>query len=102
MLEYSVVFYRQNTLKESLSAANRIIDEIFVVPVCSIMASTPRAYLDFLLRAGALDRAADVVAAANLHRADTDAAETVRREVRAILTAAEVDVLTPPIPQISW
>lgn len=101
MLEYSVVFHRAYGGKDGAASKNGI-DEIFVVPVCSILSETPHAYLDFLLAAGALDRAASVVAAANLRRADTSAAETLRREVRAILTAAEVDVLTPPIPTIAW
>ena len=101
MLEYSVVFRRAYGDKDSTTTKNTI-DEIFVVPVCSILSVTPRAYLDFLLEAGALHRAANVVAAANLRRRDTAAAETLRREVRSILTAAEVDTLTPPLPQIAW
>ncbi|MBA3826378.1 MAG: hypothetical protein H0X24_21065 [Ktedonobacterales bacterium] len=101
MLEYSVVFHRASGGKDG-NAKGNTIDEIFVVPVCSILSITPRAYLDFLLEAGALHRAADVVAAANLRRRDTAAAETLRREVRSILTAAEVDALTPPLPPIAW
>jgi hypothetical protein len=102
MLEYSIVFYRHHNDKEAAIMPNRVIAEIFVVPVCSILSHTPHAYLDFLQKAGALDRAAEVIAAANVDRADSESAETVRREVRAILTAAEVEVLTPPIPQLSW
>lgn len=100
MWEYSIVFVRENARQAAWCEANRRIDEIFVVPVCSMFANSPRAYLAFLQEAGVLERVADLVATANLRR--EDAAEVVRREVRAILTAAEVDVLTPPIPQITW
>ncbi len=98
MLECSVVFHRQRRGRDGLTVA---IEEIFVVPVCSILSVTPQAYIDFLEQVGALRRAARKVATANLHRADAEAAETLRREVRAILTAAEVDMLTPPLPQLN-
>jgi hypothetical protein len=93
MLEYAVVFHR---LGRADHAPKNTIPEIFVVPVHSLFATSPAAYLDFLRRAGALDRAAEIVRTANLRR--PSAAETVRREVRAILTAAEVDLLLPPLP----
>jgi hypothetical protein len=100
MLECSIVFQRQRHGTERQALVARV-EEIFVVPVCSILALTPQAYLDFLRRVGALRRAARLVATANLRRADAEAAETLRREVRAILTAAEVDLLTPPIPKLN-
>jgi hypothetical protein len=101
MLECSVVFHRAPSVRDGATGANAL-DEIFVVPVCSILSVTPRAYLDFLQAAGALDRAAEIVAAANIRRRDAAATETLRREVRSILTAAEVDTLTPPLPDIAW
>lgn len=97
MLEYSIVFHRTNNRASTSKKANSI-DEIFVVPVCSLFADNPHAYLSFLQQAGALDRAANVVAAADLARAE--AAEITRREVRAIFTAAEVDLITPALPSI--
>ncbi len=96
MLECSLVFQQQRG-----TDARTVIHEIFVVPVCSILSVTPSAYLEFLEKAGALHHAARKVATANLRRADAETAEMLRREVRAILTAAEVDLLTPPIPQIT-
>jgi hypothetical protein len=95
MLEYAVVFHRAGWAD---TLPKNTIDEIFVVPVYSLFATSPAAYLDFLHRVGALDRAAEIVRAANLRR--PEAAETARREVRAILTAAEVDLLLPPLPAI--
>ena len=95
MLECSVVFRRRGA---ALSSAVQTIDEIFVVPIYSLLSRTPADYLDFLLHEGALDRAAEVVARADL-RHETDA-EIARREVRSILTAAEVDLLTPPLPTL--
>lgn len=89
MLEYSVVFRRTGSVRSATTLVDRLLDEIFVVPVCSIFTTTPGAYLDFLRRSGALDRATAVVAGANLRR--TRSAELTRREVRAIFTAAEVD-----------
>lgn len=97
MLEYSIVFHRTNNHASRAQKANSI-DEIFVVPVCSLFADNPHAYLTFLQQAGALDRAANVVAAADLARAE--AAEIARREVRSIFTAAEVDLITPELPRL--
>jgi hypothetical protein len=99
MLECSLVFHRQQRGTDALATV--AVNEIFVVPVCSILSTTPHAYLEFLEKVGALRRAARKVATANLRRADAETAETLRREVRAILTAAEVDLLTPPIPQLN-
>lgn len=91
MLECSVVFRRQSAPEAAPATVERAIDEIFVVPVCSVLAPSKAAFLEFLRRSGALELAAEVVAGANLRRAS--AAEIARREVRAIFTAAEVDAL---------
>lgn len=75
------------------------LDEIFIVPVCSMLADNAHAYLDFLREVGALERAARVIAAARLHQ--PRAAELARRAVRAIVTEAEVQALAPQIDLLS-
>lgn len=95
MLECSLVFHRKGQMPAQASAMGRMLDEIFVVPVCSIFAATPSTYVEFLQQAGALERASRIVAAADLRRPRS--AEIARREVRAIVTAAEVEALTPGV-----
>ncbi len=80
--------------------ANSTVPGIFVVPVCSVFWTSLPGYLEYLRDTGALDQASTLIAATDLRHATTEAIETLRREVRALLTAAEVECLLPSLPSL--
>ncbi len=99
MLECALVFRRQGKNVIIAEHTSRHIEEIFIVPVCSILAQSPASYIAFLEEEGALARALAIVAAANLKQPRT--AELTRRKVRALVTEAEVKALAPQINTIT-
>jgi hypothetical protein len=66
-------------------------DELFAVPICSTLALDELAYERFLAQSGALHDALLLLGELTLD--DALGAETVRRQIQALVMAAEVDYI---------
>ena len=66
-------------------------DELFVVPICSTLALDHGAYERFLQGSGVLDGALRLLAAVSLR--DEETVETARKEIQALVMAAEVQFI---------
>src|SRR5579859_3163737 len=64
------------------------VAQVFVVPICSALGLDGVAYEHFLLECGALQTSCALLGRTNMMR--LDAAETARKEVQALVMAAEV------------
>ena len=65
------------------------VAQVFVVPICSTLALDIRAYEQFLVESGALNRA--LRALNGLTFAQPQTAENARKQIQSIVMAAEVD-----------
>jgi hypothetical protein len=99
MMEFALVFRRRDKTDVAVAKTISGIEEIFVVPVCSMFSTTRSAYIAFLDKVGALARAEAIVASANLKQPRV--AEMTRRTVRALVTEAEVQAFAPGIDSLS-
>ncbi len=66
-------------------------DEIFVVPLCSTLALDSGAYERFLQGSGVLDGALQLLTVVSLR--DEEAVDTARKEIQALVMAAEVQYI---------
>ncbi len=73
----------------SLAATTPEVAQVFVVPICSTLALDIRAYEQFLVESGALNRA--LRALSGLPFAQPQTAENARKQIQSIVMAAEVD-----------
>src|SRR5690348_1101648 len=64
------------------------VAQVFVVPICSALGLDGAAYEHFLLECGVLPDACALLGRANMTRLDDS--ETARKEVQALVMAAEV------------
>lgn len=67
------------------------IAEVFIVPLCSTLALDDLSYERFLRQSGVLDDALDLLCMVTL--TETDAVETIRKEIQSLVMAAEVQYI---------
>ena len=74
----------------------RDVSHIFAVPICSALALDGWAYERFLFQSGALDEAGALLSRSALTSAEVS--QTVRKEIQALVMAAEVQHIIDGMP----